>query len=68
VADHTLGVQSLACGLEITTIKDGCHNGRGHDFRVTHLALGIVTMMERLEAVVTQTVNRYNAVVHGFLQ
>jgi hypothetical protein len=37
-----------------------------HHFRISHLALGILVMMQGFEHVITQTKNDYNLGIHEF--
>jgi len=39
--------------------------GRGQDFRIAHLTLGVFLMMHGLQQSVTQAVRRYHFFVHG---
>ncbi len=54
--------------LQIPSEKPcGYESGR-FDFGITHCALRIFLMMQRLQQVVTEAINGYNLLVHGFLQ
>jgi hypothetical protein len=61
-------VQIRTCRFEIAAIKHGRYERGGHDFGVGHLRLGILVVVQGFKTVVTQAVDRYNTVVHEFLQ
>jgi hypothetical protein len=66
--NHAIGLQRFARRLEVPTEEHDGRDGSGHHFGIAHRALDIFRMMQPVEQVVTQAINRYNTVVHGFLQ
>jgi hypothetical protein len=57
-------LQQPAGQLEIAAKVQRSYQPGGHDFRVTHLALLVLIVMQRFQHVVTQTKDCYNLAVH----
>jgi hypothetical protein len=57
-------MQEPMCPFEASAKLEGGDQRGGENFRVGHLTLGVFTMTERFQQIVTKAVHEYNLCVH----
>src|SRR4030067_334137 len=68
VGNVAFRLEHSASFLQIPAIIQSRHDRSGHDFRIRHLTLRIISMVKRFQHIVTQAINCYNSGVHVFLR